>query len=339
MVNALLEAEDLNVFAVDWREGARTSYLQTKRNCRTVGKIVGEFVRHLGQPANMVHIIGHSIGAHAAGFAGKATQSTGLKLARISGLDPAGPGFRRACAADRLDRSDAMFVDVIHTDTLFLGNQKPVGHVDFYPNKGWHQPGCILKFGCSHFRAYKFYTESVSSRCQFPAYRCPNWDTFSRNRGQCDLCGHARLSNGACSVMGYPSINYPDSQGSMYLKTIMDPTTHCRTRARRATESSESNIEQCVQSLGVDMRQEILEFVDFITGLQETGMEEDFCSMYSDMETVVVNIAASNPNCGPEDIPVILEYIGDGKYDAVIAWAEEKCPLSTSDDDFTLSSS
>ncbi|XP_035691501.1 lipase member H-like isoform X2 [Branchiostoma floridae] len=286
----------------------------------------------------MIHIIGHSLGAHAAGFAGKASNSAGFKIARISGLDPAGPGFRRARAADRLDRGDALFVDVIHTDILVLGKLKPIGHVDFYPNEGWLQPGCKLRPGCSHGRAPEFYTESISSGCQFPAYSCPDWDTFFRNRGQCDVCSHSSLTDGACSLMGYPSINYPNSQGKMYLRTSMDSSPHCRIRGRRDTVSNETSTDQCVQSLDSDMRQEIRDYLDSATDLQEMDMDEDFCSMYNDLETVVANITASNPNCGPEDIPVILEYIGDGKYDTVMAWAEDKCLMSTSDGYVTLPS-
>lgn len=64
------------------------------------------------------------------------------------GLDPASPGFDFDHAAARLDPSDAMFVDVIHSDVRngaidsSLGLQRPCGHVDFYPNGGNQQPGC-----------------------------------------------------------------------------------------------------------------------------------------------------------------------------------------------------
>lgn len=64
-------------------------------------------------------------------------------------MDPAGPGFEIDNTAARLDPSDAMFVDVIHTDVReglldmdSLGLKRPCGHVDFYPNEGQHQPGC-----------------------------------------------------------------------------------------------------------------------------------------------------------------------------------------------------
>ena len=65
-----------------------------------------------------------------------------------TGLDPAAPGFDFDDAAIRLDPSDAMFVDVIHSDvrdsalSKALGLQRACGHVDFYPNGGKHQPGC-----------------------------------------------------------------------------------------------------------------------------------------------------------------------------------------------------
>ena len=65
-----------------------------------------------------------------------------------SGLDPAAPGFDFDDAGARLDPTDAMFVDVIHTDIRSgvlissLGLARPCGHVDFYPNGGKQQPGC-----------------------------------------------------------------------------------------------------------------------------------------------------------------------------------------------------
>ena len=38
---------------------------------------------------------------------------------------------------NRVDRTDAAFVDVIHTATAFItGMPEPLGHVDFYPNGG-----------------------------------------------------------------------------------------------------------------------------------------------------------------------------------------------------------
>ena len=68
-----------------------------------------------------------------------------LYVVSAAGLDPAGPSFTRNSAAARLDKDDAFLVDVIHTDggRNGMGMMKPIGHMDFYPNGGAKQPGCI----------------------------------------------------------------------------------------------------------------------------------------------------------------------------------------------------
>ena len=67
---------------------------------------------------------------------------------------------------DRLDSTDAQFVDIIHTAGHWVGSQIATGHIDFYPNKGAApQPGCegseSLDLSCSHFQAWKLYLLSV----------------------------------------------------------------------------------------------------------------------------------------------------------------------------------
>jgi hypothetical protein len=65
-------------------------------------------------------------------------------------LDPAGPDFYQSQIPDRLDASDALFVDVIHTDGAprmisGFGYLGVLGHVDFYPNGGSAQPSKFHK--------------------------------------------------------------------------------------------------------------------------------------------------------------------------------------------------
>ena len=83
------------------------------------------FQRNYGAKSVDFHLIGFSLGAHVAGFAGKELNASGHKLGRISGLDPANPSFNSDSSLVRLDKSDAKFVDVIHTDIktiLHIGN-------------------------------------------------------------------------------------------------------------------------------------------------------------------------------------------------------------------------
>ncbi|ESP00942.1 hypothetical protein LOTGIDRAFT_140189, partial [Lottia gigantea] len=155
MKDQLLElVRSLNVVIVNWKDGASEAYGQSAQNTRTVGKKTGDIIKAIhenkGVAYSNFHIIGHSLGAHSAGFSGqRVTELTGDKIGRISGLDPAGYKFASKDADERLSIGDADFVDAMHTDdgvllSLSFGYKKgeTVGHVDFYPNGGQYQPGC-----------------------------------------------------------------------------------------------------------------------------------------------------------------------------------------------------
>ncbi|XP_053394887.1 inactive pancreatic lipase-related protein 1-like isoform X2 [Mercenaria mercenaria] len=218
MVGALLKHDDYNVIFVDWRKGAwEINYLRAVANTRVVGAQVAQLLKVLRKvydidPVN-VHIIGHSLGAHTAGYVGEHMENIG----RITGLDPAGPSFEKTDPRVRLDRTDALFVDVIHTDaehlfSLGFGLKQQIGTVDFYPNGGKDQPGCpttyfaqmsllfsgnfqfVNNFACSHLRALEFFTESINSECQFNAYPCEIINNKASN--QCKSC------KTGCGIMG-----------------------------------------------------------------------------------------------------------------------------------------
>ena len=77
----------------------------------------------------------------------------------------------------RLDKSDAQFVDIIHTNSgtrLFWGGhfglRDALGHVDIYPNQGERQTGCPSQHTfnaesliCNHGRAGRYFIESIQS--------------------------------------------------------------------------------------------------------------------------------------------------------------------------------
>jgi pimeloyl-ACP methyl ester carboxylesterase len=80
------------------------------------------FQTNYGVDLSEVHLIGHSLGAHTAGYAGEKLNGN---IGRITGLDPAEPYFQGMPSHLRLDYTDAQLVDVIHTDgksIFFLGN-------------------------------------------------------------------------------------------------------------------------------------------------------------------------------------------------------------------------
>ncbi|XP_057593311.1 pancreatic lipase-related protein 3 isoform X2 [Hippopotamus amphibius kiboko] len=216
----LLKAEDVNCVNVDWINGSQ-HYIVAVNNFRVVGAEVAYFidvlVKKIGYSASKVHLIGHSLGAHVAGEAGSRTPGLG----RITGLDPAGPGFHNTPDEVRLDPSDANFVDVIHTNAVRLlfdlgaGTINACGHIDFYPNGGKHMPGCedlispLFKFdlnfykeevssffACNHARSYRFYAESILNPDAFIAYPCKSYRSFEA--GNCFHCPKE-----GCPVMGH----------------------------------------------------------------------------------------------------------------------------------------
>lgn len=68
------------------------------------------------------------------------------KLPKIVGLDPAGPLFSVSKPEDRLDSTDALYVETIQTS--ILGFHAPIGMVSFYPNGVRLQPGCAWDVVC-----------------------------------------------------------------------------------------------------------------------------------------------------------------------------------------------
>ncbi|XP_054765927.2 pancreatic lipase-related protein 2-like [Lytechinus pictus] len=223
MRDALLDNYDVNVVMVDWSDGALKGYTQSRANTRVVGreiaKLIEAFQAVSGATFDSMHIIGHSLGAHIGGYAGEACSGT---IGRVSGMDPAGPEFGgdldNAC---RLDRSDALFVDAMHTDGEILlgggaGLMDELGHQDFYPNGGMDMPGCpVLSASCDHSRAVEYYIESIWSSCSFSSSRTAStWDDIDDGRW-------TPCSSWSCPQMGYHA-DLNKGTGAYYLETNGD---------------------------------------------------------------------------------------------------------------------
>lgn len=130
-------------------------------------------------------LIGHSLGAHIVGIAGKSLKNH--KLPKIIGLDPASPLFSLDNVDKRLDKSDAHYVEIIHSNAGFLGLSHPLGHASFYPNGGKKQPGCgwDLISVCAHSRSYIYYAESIYNDKRFYAWQCESYDEIVD--GKCNV--------------------------------------------------------------------------------------------------------------------------------------------------------
>lgn len=50
--------------------------------------------------------------------------------------------YEKSGPEDRLDKDDAYYVDVIHTNGDKNGILKSLGNIDFFPNGGKSQPNC-----------------------------------------------------------------------------------------------------------------------------------------------------------------------------------------------------
>lgn len=141
-----------NIIVVDWGKLsapeekseplARLSYpVIVSRNIPIAYQRIADFIQFLVDnnyaSLESIHLVGHSLGAHVSGGVGHVlannSANAGSKLARISGLDPAGPLFQGIKIQRRLSDKDADFVDIYHTAAGTLGNViYKEGDADFF---------------------------------------------------------------------------------------------------------------------------------------------------------------------------------------------------------------
>lgn len=78
----LSKCYDCNLIVTDWSAGALDlNYMVSRVDVPAVGLAVASIVKELGLDTNVLTIIGHSLGAHAAGIAGAdLSQSLGRKM-------------------------------------------------------------------------------------------------------------------------------------------------------------------------------------------------------------------------------------------------------------------
>ncbi|CAG9581222.1 unnamed protein product [Danaus chrysippus] len=202
MVGAFLDTADVNVIVLDWSAAASGSYTISVRAVPDIGRHVASFLRFLFNTAggnwNNLHLVGHSLGAHVMGNAGRAAPS---RPVRVTGLDPAGPQW--GGNSNALNRNSGTYVESIHTDGGALGIMDPISHADFYPNGGRNrQPGCSNS-ACSHGRAQPLFSSTVKHN-HLNGRRCANLDQARRNQctGATLKMGNSNLSKRGTGLYG-----------------------------------------------------------------------------------------------------------------------------------------
>ena len=213
---------DVNLICLDWSKYADIDcplYIRAAENAVKVGVEVGQkfvsklLIKTLKQNPRLIHVIGHSLGAHLSGHIGR---NSGVKIGRITGLDPARPYFDKPkMRRKRLSKNDADFVDVIHTNSGELKRgclsiPQNIGHVDFYPNGGQFMPSCkgidkipnpvfyanplkkwicikdiFVKGACSHEQANLYYVYSIRNDPNYYLIKeCAHYPRDCTNKGQ-----------------------------------------------------------------------------------------------------------------------------------------------------------
>ncbi|CAG4966731.1 unnamed protein product [Colias eurytheme] len=225
--NAYLNYVDANFVLLDWEKEASDGDLgyligyknMAVPNAKKVGQQLGDAIIQLasaGLDLMTLHLVGHSLGAHLMGYAGYEVKDKGQIVARITGLDPAGPLFTQPSSLYGLGPSSAAFVVGIHTDPGRYGTSDDVGDVDIWANCDLsEQPGCDdgvdIPFGpadyCSHGRVISIFTEALGNPSAFPAIQassCKDWKLNYNGNGSIVFIGE-NINN--------------ESRGQYYIRT------------------------------------------------------------------------------------------------------------------------
>lgn len=174
------EDRGYNIIMVDNQRFATVHYHLASRLMRPVGKHVAEVLIQLTQagldPSNL-ELLGFSLGCHTAGFIASHFQKmSGRNISTITALEPSGPCFRNLGPSERLDASNADFVQVIHTNIDGYGMAALMGHVDIYVNGGEYQPSDINLYPCSttcsHFRILSLWQSILKNPKKFIGIKC-----------------------------------------------------------------------------------------------------------------------------------------------------------------------
>ncbi len=194
MINAFKYRNDYNFLLCDWGKFSLNLYFSVViPDLHEIGLEIAENLEkffNFGYPVCSFHLIGHSLGAQVSGLIGRTLKEKDpkLELCRITGLDPAGPGFYKSARSatfknfKHISSEDAKMVDVIHTNADLFGAVDRSGTADFFPNGGMNMPGCSINRACDHERAVEYFAESLKNPEAFVAVAATSFEAFQKGR-------------------------------------------------------------------------------------------------------------------------------------------------------------
>ncbi|KAM7350229.1 phospholipase A1-like [Cochliomyia hominivorax] len=201
--DSYLSQSAYNIISVDWqKEASSLLYYPAVQHIPAVGHDIAQFIEFLNEKFNItfdsIVLIGHSLGAHVAGFCGKSVKRGKLKY--IVGLDPASTLQRYDKPAERLNNFDADYVLTLQTDARSLDNAKgrgflePIGSTSFYANWGRRQPGCN-RYLCSHIRCIHVYAEAIRGFTFDPINKCESLKNIIQRNGCNEVANGMQLGD------------------------------------------------------------------------------------------------------------------------------------------------
>lgn len=168
-----------NIVVVDWSELAHGSLYSATRSSivisRRLSRLLGELVRVGGLRPELMHCLGHSLGAHICGRAARlafpsvpgaelsrnaslASLGVAPRMGRITGLDPGGfcyeLGVRDEHTYTGMKPSDAHIVDALYSNRVPFGNRHQVALYNVRINNAVTQPPCTLAGNAERARDY-----------------------------------------------------------------------------------------------------------------------------------------------------------------------------------------
>merc|ERR1712106_606431 len=191
---------DYTILGVHWVpiEGWNEELMSASSSdaANTLGLLVYSLYNDFNISPSQIHVIGFSMGTVVTSKTVKKIQELGMgPLGRLTLLDPC-PYYQ----ANVISKTDATFVEAIHTSSQDICSESPLAHVDYYPNGGDAQPcgtdscscpdgslvcatcyhgasRCIDFFGnpdwiANHMRAVDLYRESIGRPSAFLSWKC-----------------------------------------------------------------------------------------------------------------------------------------------------------------------